>query len=99
VAYLQKQPLKMDIYISRNNAAVHMGHCEIMLRDLIEREATHISSKTPLIQKFENVFATGVNGKVIIGTIKYKMRLRKPIKESMRYYQEKQEIQNMTRAA
>jgi hypothetical protein len=47
----------------------------------------------------ENVFATGVNGKVIIGTIKYKMRLRKPIKESMRYYQEKQEIQNMTRAA
>jgi hypothetical protein len=39
----------MDIYISRNNAAVHMGHCEIMLRDLIEREAAHISSKTPLI--------------------------------------------------
>lgn len=34
-----------------------------------------------------------------MGTIKYKMRLRKPIQESMRYYRERAEIQNMTKAA
>lgn len=32
VAFLQKQPLKMDIYINKDNAAVHMGKCEIMLK-------------------------------------------------------------------
>ena len=57
VAFLQKQPLKMDVYISKNNAAVHLGKCEIMLRDLIEREAAHVESKTPLIQNWVKVFA------------------------------------------
>ena len=49
VAFLQKQPLKLDVYISKNNSAVHLGKAEILLRDLIEREAAHVESKTPLI--------------------------------------------------
>jgi hypothetical protein len=80
----------MDVYISKNNAAVHLGKCEIMLRELIEREAAHVESKTPLIQNWVKVFA-GTDQRPI-GTIKYKMRLRKPIQESMRYFREKAEI-------
>ena len=34
-----------------------------------------------------------------MGIVKYKMRLRKPITEQMRYFREKSEIANMTRAA
>ena len=49
VAFLQKQPLKLDVYLSKNNAAVHLGKAEIMLKDLIEREAFSVDSKTPLI--------------------------------------------------
>jgi hypothetical protein len=57
VAFLQKQPLKIDVYISKNNSAVHLGKAEILLRDLIEREAAHVESKTPLIQNWVKVFA------------------------------------------
>jgi hypothetical protein len=98
VSFLQRQPLKLDIYISRNNSAVHMGHAEVILRSLIERESMS-SAKTPLIQDFITVYGVGADGNKAIGTIQYKMRLRKPIQESMRYYREKADIQNMTRAA
>jgi hypothetical protein len=67
----------MDVYVSRNNAAVHVGRCEILLRELIEREAAYVDSKTPLIQNWVKIFA--VNEDRPIGVIKYKMRLRKPI--------------------
>jgi hypothetical protein len=49
VTFLQKQSLKMDLYMSMNNSAVHLGRCEILLKDLIEREVIHVDSKTPLI--------------------------------------------------
>jgi hypothetical protein len=49
VAFLQKQSLKIDLYMSINNSAVHMGRCEVLLKDLIEREVAYVDSKTPLI--------------------------------------------------
>jgi hypothetical protein len=39
----------MDLYMSINNSAVHMGRCEVLLKDLIEREVAYVDSKTPLI--------------------------------------------------
>jgi len=38
VQFLQKNTMKLDIYISKNNSAVHLGYAEIFLKDLIERE-------------------------------------------------------------
>ena len=38
VTFLQKNSMKMDVYLSRNDAAVHLGRCEILLKELIERE-------------------------------------------------------------
>ena len=83
--------------MSVNNSAVHLGRCEVLLRDLIEREVVHADSKTPLIQQWAKVYAIGQEKNQPIGTIKYKMRLRKPIHESMRYFREKNEIANMTK--
>ena len=69
----------MDVYISKNNAAVLIGRCEIMLKELIEREAAYVDSKTPVIQNWIKVFAIGADNNKVIGKIKYKMRIRKPI--------------------
>ena len=57
VAFLQKQSIKMDIFVSKNNAAVHIGRCEILLKELVEREAAFVDSKTPLIQNWVKIFA------------------------------------------
>jgi hypothetical protein len=31
-----KETLKMDVYVSKNNSAIHLGRCEVLLRDLID---------------------------------------------------------------
>lgn len=101
VACLQKQSLRIDVYHSRDNAAVHMGRAEVMLKELVEREVAsgEALSKAPLIQRWAQVFPVGSNESQPLGTIKYKMRLRKPIGEQMRFFREKAEIANMSRAA
>ena len=51
VQYLQKQTVKLDFYISKNNAAIHIGRAEVFLREIVERETAvqEISFKTPVI--------------------------------------------------
>ena len=95
VQYLQRNTLKMDVYISKNNAAVHLGRAEINLREMVEREvAVHDAAwRTPVVQKTIRVM--GVRGDQMIGNIKFKMRMRKPISEAARYFRERSEIENM----
>lgn len=31
----ERGTLKIDCYVSKNNAAVHVGHCEVYLKELI----------------------------------------------------------------
>lgn len=94
--------MKIDVYISKNNAAIHLGHTEIHLREIIEREtiAQEMSFKTPVIQKTMRVFAAGKANSMEqpIGSLRFKIRMRKPISEAIRYYRERSEIANMTAA-
>ena len=110
VTFLQKNALKMDVYVSRNNAAVLLGRCDILLKPLIEQEVAGLSANGSgcLIQTWAKIYpvAFSVNDKAgsqleaarPLGVVKYKMRLRKPIQEAMRFYRETNEINNMTRA-
>jgi hypothetical protein len=51
VQFLQKNTMKIDVYISKNNAAIHLGHAELHMRELVERETVmqELSFKTPVI--------------------------------------------------
>ena len=106
--FLQKNTLKMDVYVSKNNAAVQVGRAEIMLKELIESELVteSINAKTPVIQRWARVFpiafpvnksSTGVLNEQMrpLGVIKFKMRLRKPIQQAMRFYREQNELRNV----
>ena len=108
VDYMRKQTVKMDVYVSRNNAAVQVGRAEIALKQLVESEvvSASLNTKTPVIQNWAKVypvtFPTNYNGTGVVnenvrplGLIKFKMRLRKPIQQVMRFFREQQEIQNM----
>lgn len=58
-----------------------------------------MSFKTPVIQKTMRIFAARSNNQEQpIGSIRFKMRMRKPISEAIRFYREKTEIANMTAA-
>ena len=91
VNFLQKQSLKMDVYVSKNNAAVQVGRAEILLKELIESEQIiNTNMKTPVIQRWARVYpvafpsnksTSGIMNDQMkpLGVIKFKMRLRKPI--------------------
>jgi hypothetical protein len=89
--------MKIDIYISRNSAALHLGHAEIFLRELLERETAiqDASFKTPVIQKTVRIFGSKGGVETPLGSLRFKMRMRKPVSEAVRYFREKNEIENM----
>lgn len=100
VQYLQKNTVKIDVYISKNNAAIHLGHAEVFLRELIERETPmqEANYKTPVITKPIRIFAarhTNTNTEQHLGVLKLKMRLRRPVGEAVRYFREKNEIETL----
>jgi hypothetical protein len=49
VHFLQKNVLRLDVYISKNNAAIHLGHAEVFLREVVEREMGAADSRPPVI--------------------------------------------------
>ena len=57
VTFLQKNSLKLDVYVSDNSQAKQLGRCEILLRELIESEITaDVNMKTPVIQNWARIY-------------------------------------------
>lgn len=48
---MQKNTIKIDLYISKNEKAIHIGHGEVYLRELIDRETvlSEVNLKCPVI--------------------------------------------------
>ena len=88
--------MKLDFYISKNNSAIHLGTAHVYLREIIDREAIDTGFKTSVIQKTVRIMPAGKgNSDQPIGSLRFKMRIRKPISEAIRFYREKNEISHM----
>lgn len=61
VNFLQKNSIKMDLYASRMNEAIHVGRAEIPLKDLIASDAAAVrmSTRTPSVSIDAEIFAVG----------------------------------------
>ena len=109
VNFLQKNSIKFDVYLSRQNQPVLLGRAEFSLRELVEAEGqVHESNyRTPTLDKFveiypvitsrENPQGIADNRARSLGKLKFKMRLRKPISEALRFYRDQNEIRNIER--
>ncbi|CDW85652.1 protein fantom [Stylonychia lemnae] len=96
VQFLQKNIIKVDVYISKNNAAIHLGRAEIHLRELIEREniMQELSMKPPVIQQRVRIFPASGMSEQPIGNLKIKMRMRKHLSEIVRHFRTQLDVQN-----
>jgi len=67
-----------------------LGHAEVFLREIIERETAvqDVNFKAPVLQKTVRVFAAKGNPDISVGSLRFKMRMRKPISEAMRFYRD-----------
>jgi hypothetical protein len=52
------------------------------------------SNRTPVIEKTLRIMGIK-DDSVVVGTIKLKMRMRKPLSQAVRYFREKNEIDNI----
>ena len=100
INFLTKNTIKFDVYISRRNQPMLLGRGEFALRSLVEAEGEvhEINYKTPTVEAFVEIFpvlTTRENPQGIadrqkgsLGKLKFKMRLRKPISEALRFYRD-----------
>lgn len=109
VDYLTKNRMRLDIYLAETGRkATPLGHCECLLSELVYGEAAAASSHAPptLERELEIFPAPGVSGSLamrpentILGKLKIKMRLRKPVRELLRRVKDQADLDNTTRAA
>ena len=60
----ERGTIKIDCYVSIKDAAVHIGRCEVILRELIQRElaVTDLNVKTPLISGWARLYPVVPDG-------------------------------------
>ena len=84
--------IKLEIFLSKAQRAEPIGTAFIYLRDLVEVESRPANtSKQQVIHSFAQVCSVKDN-RVRIGAIKYKIRMRKSLKEALRWYNEKNDL-------
>jgi len=67
----------------------------VFLREIVDRETalSELAYKTPMIQKTVRIMPAGkMNSDTPVGSIRLKMRMRKPISETLRLFRDKNEI-------
>ena len=93
ISYLQKEALYLDVYVSKGTTAFIIGKSKVFLYELIERGGVTLEKnlKTPVIDGVAQITSLRFPD-IGIGVIKYKLRMRHPISEAIRWFKEKHDL-------
>jgi len=111
IEYLSKNKMKLEIYSAESGKkALLLGSCDVLLSELVYGErfvADSIAQKPAVIEKLLNIVPSpglagsrsSQNSDASLGTLRIKMRMRKPIQDAMRFHRDMTDVKNTTRAA
>lgn len=85
--YLENDFVNVEFYSIRDKVQLIFGEGKISLKELLTNENSFSNEINSVCQIYHNK-----NKELKIGTIFYKMRMRKPIKEALRWYHELNKI-------
>ena len=92
IQYLQSHRVKLELFLNKAQRVKKIGFANIVLRELIERDYdTADGMKSPIITGIINIMSSA-NPALRIGSIKYKMRMRKSLNEALRWFREKNDL-------
>ena len=92
IQYLQSHRVKLELFLNKSQRVKKIGFANIVLRELIERDYdTPDGMKSPVITGIINIMSSA-NPALRIGSIKYKMRMRKSLNEALRWFREKNDL-------
>jgi hypothetical protein len=98
IQFLQSNRVKLELFINKSQKVRKIGFANIALRELIERDYDTLDGmKTPIITGIININSSA-NPSLRIGSIKYKMRMRKSLNEALRWFREKNELNTAQRS-
>ncbi len=90
--FMESKSMKVEVFLAKAQRAEPIGFANILLRDLLESNTTSIqtdSNRQPVIKQITNIISIKDNW-VRIGSFSYKIRMRKPMNEALRWYKEKE---------
>ena len=90
---LQTGYIYLEGHASRGDSHMTFCRASIPLKELLTRAGaiSELNTKTGVIESMV-VLVSNFDGKTSIGSQNYKMRMRNPLSEAMRWYREKEEI-------
>ena len=93
IRQLLKSWVKLDVFVSKAQAAEHIGTCKILLRDLIDQEEVTAAAgyRTKSISSMVNIQSLR-DENLVIGVLRFKMKMRKSISEALKWFREKEEL-------
>jgi len=95
IEYLDTHTVKVEVYLSKVDNPQLIGIGNILLKDLVMIDRNNSSSKKKAINsKIEIMSASNLD--VVLGTIKYKMRLRNDFHQAIKFFQEKKSAEART---
>ena len=98
IQFLQTNRIKLELFINKSQKVKKIGFANIALRELIERDYdTAHGMKSPIINGIININSSA-NPSLRIGSINYKMRMRKSLNEALRWFKEKSDLNTVQRS-
>lgn len=98
IQFLQSNRVKLELFLNKSQKVKKIGFANITLRELIERDYDTLEGmKSPIITGIININSSA-NPALRIGSIKYKMRMRKSLNEALRWFREKHDLNTAQRS-
>lgn len=90
---LENGYIYLETHASKADSHVSFARLQIPLNVLLQRSSavSDINTKTGVVEAM-STYISNFDGKTSVGTQNYKMRMRYPLSEAMRWYREKEEI-------
>ncbi|OMJ69796.1 hypothetical protein SteCoe_32381 [Stentor coeruleus] len=90
---LESGYIYLEGHASKGDSHLTFARCQIPLKELLLRSGatSEMNTKTGVIESMAT-YVSNFDGKTSVGTQNYKIRMRYPLSEAMRWYKEKEEI-------
>ena len=86
--YLEKNTMTMEFFLTRANNALKLGSAKIPLSRLLDKETSFQVCEIV----HEGVASAGSGDQYVLGKIFFKMRMRKPLEEALRWFTQKRAL-------
>ena len=95
--FLENGSVKLEAHAMKGDSHITFAKAEVPLKELVNRPSavSEANTRTTVVESAAS-FVSYFDNKSSLGIFRYKLRMRYPLKEALRWYREKQEVVELT---